>query len=82
VVVQDSKIVHRLTPSESFDAVHSGKDTVSASFRFKQPGREVKYRYTQPSVEEYNWKDGCRGGRYLRLRELMEFNEIFAITFI
>jgi len=24
--------------SESFDAVHSGKDTVSASLRFKQPG--------------------------------------------
>jgi len=31
--------VHRLTPSESFDAVHSGKDTVSASLRFKQHGR-------------------------------------------
>ena len=24
--------------SESFGVVHSGKDTVSASFRFKQPG--------------------------------------------
>ena len=39
VVVQDKKIVHRLTPSESFDAVHSGKDTVCASLRIKQPGR-------------------------------------------
>ena len=39
VVVQDKKIVHRLTPSESFDAVRSGKDIVSASLRFKQHRR-------------------------------------------
>jgi len=49
--------------SESFDAVLSGKDAVSASLRFKQPGW-LSTDMPQPSVEEYNWKDGCRGERY------------------
>jgi len=29
-----------------------------------QAVREGKCRYAQPSFEEYNWKDGCRGERY------------------
>jgi len=49
VVVQDNKIVNRFTPSESFDAVHSGKDTVSASLRFKQPGWLGKDMHDQAS---------------------------------
>jgi len=38
VVVQDNKIVSHLTPSKSFDAIHSEKYNASASLWFKHPG--------------------------------------------
>jgi len=51
VVVQDKKIVDRLTPSESFDGGGSLRKRYCIRIIAIQAARVVKCRYAQPSVE-------------------------------